>query len=377
MKKLKLGIDASALLVAQKNGYENYATSLILELVKLSAAEFSGLDITLYFYAGNQLADPKLLAYYRPALKNFKLRVYRPQTGFSKIFPWICAWDKLDWLHLPVHIWAKSYPCNIISTFHDACSKKMYQQGLIRQLPAHENDINNQIKMSKAFIAVSEQSKKDLMQYYGIADRDISVVHHGVDPDFRTLPEEVGQIKNKYDLKQYVLSVNAIQSHKNYVRLLQAFSILKQIYKIPHALVIVGRDGWGCEETYSEIERLDMGPTVRRIGFIPREDLIALYNGADLVVNASLCEGFGFPILEALACGAVVVASQNTSLQIVGGPAAIYFDPCNIEDMASVIYRGLSDEQIRTNLRNAAPQQLARFSWQKAAKETIKIYQSL
>jgi glycosyltransferase involved in cell wall biosynthesis len=110
------------------------------------------------------------------------------------------------------------------------------------------------------------------------------------------------------------------------------------------------------------------------IGYVPQEHLIGLYSGASLVVNGSLCEGFGLPVLEALACGAIVAVAQNTSLPEVGGSAVACFDPLDINDMVEVIYTALTDERLRQTLRSASTAQVSKFTWTQTALNTLSIY---
>jgi len=377
-KVKRIGIDASAMLIARKNGYENYVANLILAMAELDASELAGLDIYLYFYAGDRLADATRLDTLLPRLRRFTCRVYRPRRGFRIAFPLVVGIDHLDGLHLPVYIWNEHLPCRVVSTFHDACSKRMLMQGYV--LPAIdelEQSTLKQIKISQMFIAVSESSKRDLIDLYHVPAERIHVVHHGISDGFKPDPSAARRVKEFYHLSPYILSVNALQGNKNYLRLLRAFAELRARYHIPHILVIVGRDGWGSDEVYTEIEKLQLGDKIRLLGYVPQEHLCGLYAGADMVVNASLCEGFGLPVLEALACGAIVTASSIPPFIEIGGDAVSYFDPTSIEDMVTRIFSALTDSQERSRRLAAVPQQLARFTWERAARKTLAIYRML
>jgi glycosyltransferase involved in cell wall biosynthesis len=374
----RIGIDASAMLIARKNGYENYVTHLILAMTELDAAELEGLDIYLYFYTGNRLADATLLDTLLPRFRRFTCRVYRLRRGFRIAFPLIVAKDRLDWLHLPVHLWSERFPCRVASTFHDACSRRMLMQGhtsdAIRQL---EEAIQIQLGISQALIAVSQSSKQDLVDLYGVLAESVQVVHHGVDAQFRPDSFAARQVREFYNLPPYILSVNALQGNKNHIRLLRAFAELRARYHIPQILVLVGRDGWDSDVIYAEITKLQLGSSIRRLGYVPQDHLCGLYAGADLVVNASLCEGFGLPVLEALACGAVVAAANIPALVEIGGDAVSYFDAYSIGNMVATILSALTDPQERTRRLAAAPRQLASFTWKRAAEETLSVYRML
>jgi alpha-1,3-rhamnosyl/mannosyltransferase len=178
-------------------------------------------------------------------------------------------------------------------------------------------------------------------------------------------------------LDGFILSVNAIQANKNYPNLLKAYSILRNQYHISIPLVIVGRDGWGSEETHAFIKAADLGESVRCLGFIPAEHLKGLYSAASLVVNASTCEGFGLPILEALACGAEVAVAERSSFPEAGGAAVFYFNPENINSIAETIYDALTNSSARSAKLQLAASHLENFSWEKAARETLNCYREL
>ncbi len=372
---MRVGIDASAMLIARKNGYENYATSLILALANLSDDQFEGLEIFLYLYAGNVLADKALIKEYLPILRRFTTRIHRLKQGYSYSLAWWSRLDRLDLLHMPVYIFQSPLKCKVVTTFHDACGVRAIKDGVtIPEIEAMREYINKQIAISDAFIAISKNSKKDMQTLYNIPEHRIGVVYHGVSNAFHPNQDAATEVKKFYDLPPYLLSVNALQGNKNYCRLFQAYAELRMKYHIPHVLVVVGREGWGAGDVFSELERLHLGEAVRMIGYVPQEHLIGLYSGASLVVNGSLCEGFGLPVLEALACGAIVAVAQNTSLPEVGGSAVACFDPLDIYDMVEVIYTALTDERLRQTLRSASTAQVSKFTWTQTALNTLSIY---
>lgn len=377
MSKLRIGVDGSALLIAHKNGYENYATALITAMAGLPAAETEDMDIFLYFYAGNRLADASLLGEMRTALRRFTLRVYAPRRGFGVAFPVMALADRLDLLHLPVHVWARRFACPVVTTLHDACARRLMQAGLsLPSLTDLDQMLAQQVAMSRAFIAVSESTRQDVARLYGAPPERISVVYHGAETRFARDEEGARQVRRRYQLGRYILCVNGLQLNKNHGRLLQAYARLRGEHGVSQALVLVGRDGWGADQIRAEIEALGADSGVRLLGYVPAGDLPALYSGADLVVNPSLCEGFGLPILEALACGATMAAANATALPEIGGPAVAYFDPYDVEDMTAVMLRALTDEGVRSRLRAAATDQVSRFTWQQAAQQTLAVYRA-
>lgn len=375
----RIGIDASAMLIRRKNGYENYVSALLPQIAELPRSDTEGLELFLYFHAGNPLADPALLNSLLPKLKGFRCRVYRPGRLFGAVLPLMALIDRLDWLHLPVYSWSCRYPCRVGITLHDACGARLARRADGRAevvLQGLDIDLARSISRASAFIAVSEYTRKDVVEFYDVRPERIQVVHHGTDPFFYPSPDDVRQVQAKYHLGRYILDVNALQVNKNHGRLLEAFAGLRQRYSIPHKLVLVGRDGLGAMEIRALIGRYNADGRVVHLDYVSREDLRGLYSGAELVVNPSLCEGFGLPMLEAMACGAIVAASNATSLPEVGGEAAIYFDPRDVESMAMAIWSGLSNTALRRELQDKAARRTREFSWRQAARDTLAAYRT-
>jgi glycosyltransferase involved in cell wall biosynthesis len=377
-RKLRIGIDASALLIAQKNGYENYVTNLVRALASLPSSELESLEIFLYFYGGNVLANSTLFEEYKPKLDKFHLRAYPFRQGFRQALPVMCLYDRLDLIHLPVYFWATKFPCRVITTFHDACHHRALLDGLVDEEPQDlVNSINRQIQISHAYIAVSNSSKRDLCDFYGIDPNRIWVVYHGVGDEYRNNTRAADVVRDKYGINRYILSVNSIQGNKNYSRLLEAYAQLFRQGMIKQSLVLVGRDGWGNDRIYRVLRDLGLDEQIHILGYVSQEELIGLYSGADIVVNASLCEGFGLPILEAMACGAVITASNNTALGEVGGEAVFGFDPYDVTSISNAIYEALFNAEARKIKQLASQVQIQKFSWERAASQTLNVYQSL
>ncbi len=379
MTPARIGIDASALVIARKNGYENYVTRLLMAMASLEDAVFDGLDLRLYVYAGNRFADAGLLDTYLPQLRRFACRVHRPRRGFGLCLPALAALDRLDWLHLPVNLWSRRFPCRVLTTVHDLCSRRWLSEGGadLPEIRAMERMTTDQVQRSDGFIAVSESTRRDMLDRLKVPGQRVYVVPHGSDGAFADSGDSVRAVRAHYRLPPYILSVNALQGNKNYGRLVRAFARLAEAGRSQHILVIVGRDGWGGAAVRAEIEAAGLGERVRLLGFVPQAHLAGLYAGADLVVNASLCEGFGIPVIEALEAGAVVAAARATSFPEVGGAAVALFDPYDEIEMARVIHRSLTDVAYRAALRVAARERLMELTWERAARGTLAVYRSL
>ncbi len=231
------------------------------------------------------------------------------------------------------------------------------------------------VQRASALITVSESSKRDLIRLYGIPADKITVVYEAASAVFQPAPtEQIAAAKARYGLpERYLITLGTIEPRKNLLRLVSALSALRQ--KDPQlALVIVGRAGWLYQDLMRQLEELDDPRAVLLPGYVPDEELPAVLSGARALVLASLYEGFGLPILEAMACGTPVVCSNVSSMPELGGDAARYFDPQDTGQMADVIAEVLRDGDLRAEMRQRGLEQAARFSWQRAARETLEVY---
>ena len=219
-------------------------------------------------------------------------------------------------------------------------------------------------------IAVSETTKKDAVKLLEIPTKKIRVVYEAAFEDFkRASKKEVEQVKKKYKIKgKYLLCVATLEPRKNFKRIIKAFSRFESDNP-EFSLVIVGKFGWGDIESSNIKYQIS---NIKFTGYVPSEDLPGLYSGASCLVYPSLYEGFGFPILEAFVCGCPVLTSNISSMPEVAGKAAVLVNPLDTDDIA----RGIKEAiEKRERLIKAGLNQVKQFSWEKAAKETLKIYE--
>jgi glycosyltransferase involved in cell wall biosynthesis len=225
-------------------------------------------------------------------------------------------------------------------------------------------------------IAVSEATRRDLIEFYQTPAEKISVLYHGVTTEFRPVAAaKQTAVRHKYNLAEqpFILSVGTIQPRKNYQRLIQAFARLDADLD----LVIVGGFGWHFQEITAEVTRLDLEKRVRFLGFVADADLPALYSTASLFIYPSLYEGFGLPLLEAMACGTPVVASNQSALPEVVGQAGLLVDPYNVEAMAATMTEVLGDSGLRHQLIQAGLARAAQFTWSDMAAKLLVLYQQI
>jgi glycosyltransferase involved in cell wall biosynthesis len=227
-------------------------------------------------------------------------------------------------------------------------------------------------------IAVSGATRLDLEQYAGVNHELIEVVYNGADlerfkPHDKALASQI--VRQKYGINTPYILYTARLEHpgKNHVRLLEAFANLKREEKIPHQLILAGSPWFGAEAIYAAARDLGISEYVIFAGFVPDEELPDLYAGADLFAFPSLFEGFGIPLLEAMASGTPVCASNVASIPEVVQDAGMLFDPTKTREIQYAIARLIDDVELRKNLVNLGLQQSQRFSWDDSAKQVWDI----
>jgi len=247
-----------------------------------------------------------------------------------------------------------------------------------------ERVVPRSIGRADIVLADSSHTRSDLMELFDVPPSKIRVITPGVDTRFR--PDSPADSRNPHSGLQglrerygvgdepYILSVGTLQPRKNYVRLIKAFSRMKATGESddgtpsPMQLLIAGGRGWLYEEILDAADKHD---GVRVLGFVDDEDLPALYREAELFAFPSLYEGFGLPVLEAMACGVPVVCSNTSSLPEVAGNAALLFDPLDVEELSAAMARGLEDEALRQRMTERGLAQAARFTWQRSAQQLL------
>lgn len=229
------------------------------------------------------------------------------------------------------------------------------------------------IKKSKKIITISESSKNDIINLYKVPAHKIAVIYPGI-KEVRSNHLSMDDIKEKFEINnKYILFVGTLQPRKNITRLIEAFSKLKT----DADLVIVGKKGWQYEEILEAPRKFEVKNRVKFIENALDEDLPSLYKNAEFFILPSLYEGFGLPVLEAMNYGCPVITSDVSSLPEAGGDAALYVDPENVEDISKKMQELLVDKDLRDRLIKKGHEQVKKFSWEKSAKETLKVLENL
>ena len=235
------------------------------------------------------------------------------------------------------------------------------------------------VKRATHIIADSFATKADLIELYHTPEDKITVLHSGIRDAYKPIEDPAQRlvIRRKYNIPEnvpYLFSIGTIQPRKNYGRAAQALHQLGEDYRNVH-MVIAGGKGWLEDDIYKQVKALNMADRIHFIGYVDDEDVPTLYSDAICTVYASLYEGFGFPVLESMACATPVLTSNVSSIPEVAGDAAVMIDPYNINDIAVGLKSILDNETQRNVMIEKGRDQVLQFTWEKSAKALLTIYQ--
>jgi glycosyltransferase involved in cell wall biosynthesis len=230
------------------------------------------------------------------------------------------------------------------------------------------------LRNAKRVVCASENTKRDLISFYGIRNKPISVVYPGLNRQ-RFYPREKGPVKKRYGFGEYLFYVGDMRPYKNLDRCLKAFAKLN--FKDLRFVVAGQKDPRFYPRLKKEVDRLSLKDRVLFVGYVPGEDLPFLYSEAKALVFPSLYEGFGLPPLEAMACGCPVVTSHAASLPEVCGKAAHYVDPEKVDSIAEGMHKSVTDTELRQTLIQRGIERAKLFSWEKGARQVLDIFEEL
>lgn len=355
---MKIGIDIQTTL-GQKSGFGFYVKNLVEHLKKVDKAN-----------------EYILIA--PDTQKDFTTPQRFIWDQFS--FPRKAARAKVDILHQPCFSAPIFYQGKVIITIHDLISHYFPQNMPSGSRLYFSKWMPLTYNRAQKIIAISENTKKDIMKLLKIPEEKIVVIHSAVSEDFRPMTDQakIEAVKKKYQTgEKFILDVGTLEPRKNLPFLVRAYNIALKEGKIDHNLVLTGKKGWYYESLFILIKELKLEDKVILPGYVADEDLPALYNAADLFCFPSLYEGFGFPPLEALSCGTPVIAADNSSIPEVVGAAGILLPIDDEKIWAENIIKVLTDSKMILDLSKKGLAQSKKFSWNKTAQETIKVYEEV
>lgn len=377
-KIIHIGFDGSRAFVDGRTGTENYSYQLLKALAKIDKEN----RYTVYLRSGGsgkwpgnfhfkKISWPRLWTQGGLAAQTFK--------------------DNLDVLFVPAHTLpiVRKQGLKTVVTVHDLGSEYLPSMHQIKQRLYLSYMQKFQLKSATKIIAVSKATKEDLVKKAGIKPDKITVIYEGYDQNlFKPVKDEllVNSLRRyEVELGNYFLFVGTVQPRKNLERLIKAFAKVVARHSTKNRshgreesglttieLVIVGSKGWLSDEIYNLPKKLGIEDRVKFLGYVPEKDLPVLYSGAQALLFPSLFEGFGLPIIEAQACGCPVLTSNISSMPEVAGEGAVLVNPYSVEDIA----RGMIKAQgpkFKSQIVEIGFENIKRFSWEKCAKETLKV----
>lgn len=286
----------------------------------------------------------------------------------------------VDILHAQYHLPAFSSVKGVI-TVHDVSFMRYPDFFTRREYLKMRTLLPISLKRAAKIITVSECSKKEIIQFFGVLPEKIRVIYYGGGEEFRPADysPEAAAVKTRYHLpERFILCVSNLQPRKNLSRLIKAYvNLRKNQPEVKHKLVIVGEKAWRYSDIFASLKESGLPDEIILTGYIPNQNLPALYSAADLFVYPSIFEGFGLPALEAMACGCPVITSNASSLPEVVGDAGIMVDPYDIEELAKMMYEVLNNEELRKKMKRKGLERAKLFSWEKCATETVKVYEEI
>lgn len=380
---MRVIIDATSLCLRQytKGGVQRYLRNLLLHLDRVEVrAEF-----LLWF----SFFHPNNLSLFRRVCEEVAQTKLNCRIVSPRIPPQI-----LNALHLPVEIFTGladvmhtpiAFPpplwrARSVLTIHDLAYLEHPECFIPRHVSIWKRKVTRATRRAVKIVTVSEYSRGAIIERLGIPPERVRAIYHGISPIFRRDGEgqEWGEVARRLGLERpYILFVGTIQPNKNLRRLLDAFVQLGRMGFPDHRLVLAGQRGWLSEPIHEHAARLGLGDRLIFTEYVQDPILVTLYRHADVFVLPSLCEGFGIPVIEAMACGVPVVASKTGALPEVVADAGVLVDPYSVKAIAEGLAEVLSNPQLRGQMVARGVRRAADFTWERTVRETVAVYREV
>lgn len=368
---MRIGIDATAL-PQRPVGAGNY----IIQLIRAFAQQTDRVEFVVFI---QRHGVPLLQVSEHPGFKLVILPDHHPVIRLlweQTVFPLLAARYKLDLLHSLHYTMPLAYPGRTVVTFHDMTFFLFPHLHTLPKRYFFRFFIQFSRRRATAIIADSESTRQDAIRLTGVPAGKIHTILLGVTPDFHPEynPAVLQAVRQKYNLpERFVLFVGLLEPRKNLPTLLQAFASLSP--QEPEVkLVIVGRQGWMYDKALQLVHSLCLEDRVHFTGYVDQSDLPGVYNLAEVAVYPSIYEGFGLPVLEAMACGTPVITTDVSSMPEIAAEAGVLVPPGDILALAQAIEGLLFNPGERQRRSDLGLQRAAHFTWQRTANETLKVY---
>ncbi|MFB3815008.1 MAG: glycosyltransferase family 4 protein [Terriglobales bacterium] len=364
---MRIGLDAHCL-GGRKTGNETYTRELVAALGSMAVEDEFHVFVTRREQL-EQMAAP------RPGLRYHLLRPAHPALRMAFGWAMEARRRKLDVLHFQYFLPAM-LPCRSVLMVHDI-SHERYPEFFPRNYRLLSRLIRQSCRRADWVLTVSEYSKCEIVELYRIPPERVTVTYNGCPSGFQPVPhDEALQRVKKYGIEDsYLLYVGTLQPRKNLPRLLAAYAECRRRSRVGQKLVIAGKKEWLFSPVFHTIREQRLEADVVLTGYVDHEDLPSLYSAADAFVYPSIYEGFGLPVVEAMACGTPVLTSYGSSLEEIAHGAALLANPLSVGDIALGLDRIANDRELRQKLARQGRERARKFSFRQTAEQTWDVFQ--
>ncbi len=365
MEKQIIGVDASRSNSTQKTGTEYYSYELIRNLAKFDNAFFR-------LYSKEPLD-------YLPKSDHCENKVMQFPRLWSQIrLSWEIFQNPPAVLFEPAHTIPLYHGKKTVVTLHDLGFKHFPELYTPLERIYHSFCMDFSTRHAIKIIAISQATKKDLIDIYHVDEKKIEVIYHGFDKD-KFYPAQKPAGEKIKALMPYIFFIGRLEAKKNIVNLIKSYGLLRQNDQIKEKLVLAGRPGYLYEDIKKEIDALPakIRQDVIELGYVPDEEVGDLSRYASVFAFPSRFEGFGMPLLEEMACGVPVVASNTTSIPEIVGEAGLLSDPDDAEKFSYNLEQAITNIDLRKKIIEKGLKRSAEFSWEKCARETLNLILSV
>lgn len=372
---MKIGIDARCLNTLQLRGIGKYLYNLIINFSDFDNSHEILLFIDARYEEFKDIPYSKNIRKIKFAFKGDRFNLWE-QFGL----PFQIMKTKTDIFHGPANTVPLIQTCPTVITLHDTLLLSPYEGQSKMDLFYNQKIIPIAVKNAKKIITSSENSKKDIIRDFKVPEEKIKVIYLGINKKFRKIKDMtfLEKIINKYCINEkYLFALGASSPRKNISRLIDVFFMLKKEKNFSHKLLIAGIRPDCYDNYFNKVKELDLVSDVILIKYITEEELIALYNKAEIFIYPSLYEGFGFPVVEAMACGCPVVASNRSSIPELVGDAGLLVEPTDNRDILNKIFIIINNNILRNELIEKGLKKADLFTWKKTMEETFKVYEEV
>ncbi len=370
---MRIGIDIRPFgFLKDKAGIYQYIYNLVSNLLDIDLHNQYVLFSSLKGFPGDSHISDRMIRIFpgkisRPLLENLSI----PIDFFI---------GKVDVFHGPDYFVPNTILGKSIVTIHDLMVFTHPEFLKTEWVVSIKKRILASIKRARLIIAVSNFTKNEIVNLFNIPENRVRVVYNGIAPIFRPINDhlKIKELKAKYGINgPYLLSVGNLEPKKNIETLIKACCVLREMTEFKYPLVIVGKKSSYFKKVWDHVVKFHAEKDTIFTDMVDGKDLPYLYGGAELFLFPSLMEGFGIPVIEAMACGIPVITSNCASIPEIAGDAAVLIDPLKADEIAEAIHQVLFTPSLREKLITHGRERAKLFSWEKTARETLAVYQEV